>query len=130
MKLKDCRESYYYNSAKASDISRNLGLAGLALIWAFRVTGDAKPTIPGDLRWAAVLLVVGLGLDFLQYILGTIVWGGYQRIKELKDTSEEDDFLAPRMMNWPANTCFALKQVAIFLAYVLLASSMRDSFWN
>lgn len=130
MKLKDCRESYYYNSGKASDISRQLAFAGLALVWAFRVGSADAAIVPRDMRWAAILLVIGLALDFLQYIVATMVWGVYHRLKEKRATSENQDFLAPRAINYPANTCFFLKQIAVFAAYVFLLSSMSDSFWK
>lgn len=129
MKLKECRESYYYNSGKASDISRNLGFAGLALIWAFRVTTVEQEFIPYELRWAAILLITGLGLDFFQYIVGTVVWGAYHRLKEKSNTEEDQEFLAPRVINYPANICFVLKQISIFVSYILLAISMFNSFW-
>lgn len=130
MKLEDCRESYYYHSGKASDICRNLGFAGLALIWAFRVTGAKGTIIPDNLRWAGALLIGGLVLDFLQYILGTVIWGTYHRFKEKRNTAENKEFLAPQWINYPANACFALKQVAIFLACLLLIISMLGSFWE
>ena len=131
MKIKDCRESYYYNTGKASDICRNLGFAGLALIWALRITTQEGTIIPDILRWAGVLLVLGLALDFLQYIFGTIVWGSYHRIfKERKGVLEEKDFLAPFWINYPANTCFVLKQISIFIAFVLLVISMFNVFWK
>ena len=129
MKLADCRNSYYYNSGKASDICRNLGLAGLALIWAFRVTSHGETIIPNTLRWAGVSLIVGLSFDFLQYVIGTIVWGVYHRFKE-KCTNEEQEFLAPAWINYPANTCFILKQVSIGIAYIFLLMSMFGSFWR
>lgn len=128
MKLKNCLESYEYSSGKASDICRQLGFIGLALIWTFRVTGDDKLIIPSVLRYAGVLLVMGLALDFLQYITGTIVWGSYHRYKESRVTNDED-FLAPRQINWPVNILFVLKQVVIFIAYILLTISMFNSFW-
>jgi len=129
MKLKDCRESYYYNSGKASDICRNLGFAGLALIWAFRVTSTEGTIIPNNLRWAGILLVAGLGCDFLQYVVGSIVWGRYNRFKEQR-TSEDEEFMAPKWINYPVDSCFFLKQVAIGLAYILLVISMFGSFWK
>ncbi|MCX5636486.1 MAG: hypothetical protein NTX52_02175 [Planctomycetota bacterium] len=129
MKLQDCRESYYYHSGKASDICRNLGLAGLALIWAFRVTSREKTIIPSSLRWASILLVGGLSCDFLHYLVGTVVWGVYHRYKE-KRTSQNEEFLAPIWINYPANLCFFLKQIAIAIAYILLIISMFGSFWE
>jgi hypothetical protein len=130
MRLENCRQSYYYNSGKASDICRKLGFAGIALIWAFRVTRGKETIIPDNLRWAGVLLIAGLALDFLHYIVGTIVWGAYNRFKETQNTPETQEFLAPRWINYPSNTCFVLKQVAIFLACILLIASMFGSFWK
>jgi hypothetical protein len=131
MNLKDCRESYYYNSGKASDISRNLGFAGLALIWAFRVAeGAGEAAIPNDLRWAGVFLVGGLTLDFLQYIGATLVWGAYHRIKEKRGTREDEDFLAPRQINYYGLVFFWLKALAILVACILLVRSMFSSFWK
>ena len=129
MKLEDCRESYYYNSGRASDICRKLGFAGLALIWVFRIASGEKTIIPNNLRWAGILLVGGLGCDFLQYVVGTVVWGVYHRIKE-KRTLKDEEFLAPRWINYPANSCFVLKQIAIGVAYILLVVSMFGSFWK
>ena len=130
MKLKDCRDSYYYNSERASDICRKLGFAGLALIWAFRVTSSKGIIIPGNLRWAGGLLVGGLVLDFLQYIFGTVVWGAYHRCKEKQNTPENKEFQAPNYINYPANTCFILKQVVIFVACLLLIVAMFGNFWR
>jgi hypothetical protein len=89
-----------------------------------------KPIIPCILRWAGVLLVGGLALDFLQYIVGTIVWYIYYRFKERRNTPKDEEFLAPVWINYPADTCFALKQIAILVAYILLVISMFNSFWR
>jgi hypothetical protein len=129
MKLQKCLESYEYNSAKASDISRNLCFAGLALVWAFRITRGDTTDIPPILRYAGVLLLIGLALDFLQYITGTVIWGSYHRYKE-KKVSNSDEFLAPKQINWPVNTLFVLKHAATFISYIFLVISMFDSFWK
>jgi hypothetical protein len=130
MKLEDCRKAYYEYSGKASDICRNLGFAGLALIWAFRITAGEKPVIPCVLRWAGILLVSGLALDFLQYISSTLIWGIYHRYKEKNGISEQKEFLAPRWINYPSIICFVIKQVSIFIAYILLVISMFNAFWE
>lgn len=129
MKIKDCIESFYYNSGKASDICRNLGFAGLALIWAFRVTAGERLLIPHILRYAGILLLTGLALDLLQYIVATIVWRIYYRFKEAR-ISLDKEFLAPKWINYPADTFFVLKLIAIFIAYILLVISMFNSFWK
>ena len=130
MKVQDCRNAYEFNSGKASDVSRNLGFAGLALVWAFRVSSGESVTIPLDLRCAGVFLVVGLAMDFFQYVVATIVWGVYHRLKEKELGSSSKDFGAPGWINYPANAFFYLKLTAISVAYVLVVRSMFGSFWT
>lgn len=129
MKIEDCRQAYYDSSEKASNIARQLAFAGLALIWAFRVTAGERPVIPTSLRWAGILLVTGLALDFFHYVVKTIIWGTYHRYKE-QQVSETAEFLAPSWINYPGNLCFVLKLGAIGIAYLLLITSMFDAFWN
>ena len=120
MKLKDCRDSYYDYSKKASEILRYLGFAGIALIWMFRVEKAGVTTVPVALVWPAILLVSGLTLDLFQYVYGTIAWGTYHRMMEKRDTPEDKEFEAPRWLNWPTNAFFTLKIPAIAVAYILL----------
>ena len=117
MKLKDCRDAYNLFSSKASDITRNLGLAGIAIIWIFRETNADRATVPEALIPVGIFLLFGLAFDFLQYVTATVVWGCYHRYKEQR-VAEEDEFLAPRQINWATNTFFALKTIAIAMAYI------------
>lgn len=50
MKLQDVRSTYYELSGKTSDLVRQLGFAGIALIWLFRTDLAGQPRIPG--RWS------------------------------------------------------------------------------
>jgi hypothetical protein len=69
-----------YYTKKAGDISRQLGLAGIGVIWVFRVTSGQTPSlgeigaIPRIFYCPLLLIVISLGLDALQYIIGAIVW--------------------------------------------------------
>jgi len=45
MKLKDAREIYYFYSGKTSDLVRQLGLAGIAVIWLFKYDAQGIPKI-------------------------------------------------------------------------------------
>jgi hypothetical protein len=130
MNVQNCKDKYKDNSRKASDICRNLGFAGLALIWAFRVTSGKGVLIPGNLRLAGAFLVVGLALDFFQYMTGTIIWGVYHRIKEKQYGSSNQQFGAPGWINLPTNGFFYMKLTAITLAYILIFTSMFGSFWT
>ncbi|MDX2041851.1 MAG: hypothetical protein SF097_11400 [Acidobacteriota bacterium] len=120
MKLKDARENYYYYSQKTSEITRQLGLAGIALIWVFKVDSGGRQSVPLELVRPAWLIVLGLTLDFLQYSLASVVWGIYHRHKEKVGIGEDAEFLAPTSINWPTILFFWSKIIVMGIAYVYL----------
>jgi len=130
VKPKDAREAYYYYSGKASDISRTLAFAGIALIWVFKIEIGNQARIPAALLFPAFLIAASLGADLLQYIYGTLAWGIYHRYRERKyNASEEMEFEAPSWMNWGTNALFALKLLLITWGFVLVLSyALRQ--WN
>jgi hypothetical protein len=122
MKLEDARGAYESLSGKASDIVRQISLAGVALVWVFRTTTSVSiPTISLDPRLlrAAVFIFIALLFDFLQYLLGTIIWFVYFRYKENKRTKASDEFLAPPQLNWPTWSLFFLKSAMMLIAYAV-----------
>jgi hypothetical protein len=121
MTLADAREAYRYYSEKTSDIVRQLGFAGIALIWMLWTTGeDGRHSLPRELLTPAMLIVSSLALDLVHYAAGSLVWGAYHRRQEKAAVAEEDDFLAPRSLNWPAMVFFWSKSLAMMAAYAVL----------
>jgi hypothetical protein len=120
MILNDAREHYYFHTGKVSDIVRQLGLGAIAIIWIFRSSDTAALAIPSELMTSLKLVVVGLGLDLLQYAFGAALWGSFQWHLEKSGKTETEEFKAPRWINWPALACFWLKVLTIACAYLLL----------
>jgi len=120
MKLKDARDNYYFYSSKTSDLVRQLGLAGIAVIWIFKYEMQGIPKIPEALLPSLILIILGLAFDFLQYAVATFIWGIFHRRKEINGVTEDIDFLAPEQFNWPGIVFFVIKVVAIIVAYVYL----------
>ena len=120
MKLKDARELYYFYSGKTSDLVRQLGLAGIAVIWIFKYDVQGIPKIPQSLLPPLILIVLGLALNLLQYAVATSIWGIFQRRKEVGGIADDVDFLAPKQFNWPTIGFFVLKIVSIIAAYAYL----------
>jgi hypothetical protein len=130
MKLSDVREAYQFFSQKTSEIVRNLGFAGIALIWNFKVAANGRDVVPLELVPAGALIFIGLALDLLHAITGTATWGIYNRIKEKKLNAraaadknfdpEKEDFLAPGPINWPTLALFWSKIIAMLVAYIIL----------
>jgi hypothetical protein len=122
VKLENLRENYDYFSQKTSEIVRQLGFAGIALVWVFKTDVGGRQVVPPELLPAARLIVIGLGLDLLHYVAGTLIWGIYNGIKERAGTKEETNFLAPRPINWATLLFFWAKVIVIVIAYIYILS--------
>ena len=120
MKLADCRAAYQELSGKASELSRTLSLSGIAIIWVLKSDTVDGPKIPTELFTPGLFLVLSLALDLLHYVTGALAWGAIGRIKELRGTTEDEDFLAPRWANWPGNLMFCAKLISVGVAYYFL----------
>jgi len=120
VKLNDALENYYYYTGKTSEIVRQLGFAGIAIVWIFRTDVGGRPTVPPELLPAALFIVMGLTLDLLQYVGGSVIWGIYHRKKEVEGTGAEAEFLAPPQINWLTLFLFWSKTVVMVIAYVLV----------
>ena len=127
MRLSDVRAAYGEYSGKASDIARQLGFAGIALIWLFRTEVAGQPQIPDALLAPGLMIVIALTFDLLQYVSGAIVWSAYNRRAERQGRSQEEEFEAPPAMNWPALFFFWGKVAFLALAYVQLSLFVAQS---
>lgn len=119
--LKDFRDSYSELSGTASLVSRQLGFAGIALIWIF------KSDLPGgmfklepQLYSAGIFIVLSLAFDLAQYLFGSLIWGAYCRHKERVGITDGMHIEAPPYFNWPAIGCFWMKLVLMVAAYFYL----------
>jgi hypothetical protein len=125
MNLADVREIYYDNTGKVSDIVRQLGLAGLAVIWVFRLQApDGAQVIPKQLFLAGTFILIGLTVDLTQYAVASTIWQRFNRQKEKELSSkanpEEADFEAPEKINvWP-DRLFWTKLGLVVIAYLIL----------
>jgi len=117
MKLENARAAYEDLSAKASDIVRQISLAGVGVIWVFKSSTSTAISLEPKLVRAALFIFLALLFDFLQYVLGTTIWFVYFRYKEKKGTKGTDEFLAPTWINWPTWVLFYLKSVMMLVAY-------------
>jgi len=118
MKRPDLRTAYSDFSASTSEKVRQLSFAALGIVWVFRPPLDFR--LPTILVLAGGCAVLALALDFLQSLYGTLAWGILHRRKELAGLGDEQEFKAPRQINWPTNALFAAKVAALVGCYVLL----------
>jgi hypothetical protein len=118
MKLEDARAAYETLSSKASDIVRQMSLAGVGVIWIFKSAAGTAISLERPLLKAALFIFLALLFDLLQYVFGAITWFVYFRHKEGKGTEEDAEFLAPPELNWPTWALFYLKTAMMLIAYV------------
>jgi len=118
MKLSEVRDAYEALSGKASEIVRQLSLAGIAVIWVFKSGTDPTPPIDQHLLRAALFIALALSFDFLQYLVGTTIWFVYFRKKEREGKKLGDELKAPAWFNRPTWILFYLKSASMLVAYV------------
>jgi hypothetical protein len=123
MKLSDYRQTFYDFSAKASEVTRKLAFAGIAIVWIFKASENSSPKVPIELYLPTALLVLTLALDLLQYVSATIIWGVFQWKEErkLQDINDDPELGAHPLCKLPQNVFFLLKIIAISLAYFTLS---------
>ncbi len=118
---KDLLKAYQEASTTASNVSRQLGFAGIAIVWMFRVEPPwQSPRIDSEFVWPAGLIVASLALDLLHYVVKAAIFGIYHRCKERAKTDDDDEFTISRYTNWPALGLFWGKLGLMTLAYVWL----------
>lgn len=125
MKLSEIRDAYEVISGKLSDINRQLAFAGIGIIWIFRVSGsdEISSSVPKELLWPLIFLVVSLFLDVMQYFISTIIWYGVYCKNRKKNKSVDDEKIRVNEKEWwniPSWICFILKLVALIPSYILM----------
>ncbi|WP_139143593.1 MULTISPECIES: hypothetical protein [unclassified Janthinobacterium] len=117
MKLEKARDQYYFFSGKTSDLVRQLGLGGIAIVWLFKQTVDGAPKIPDELVWPLTCIVIALAIDFMQYAVATVLWGNLQWRKDRSGVKDDQDFVVHPAINWPTIFFFSVKTIAVMIAY-------------
>jgi hypothetical protein len=121
MNLQGYRETFYTYSGKASDLNRQLGFAGIAIIWLFKKEPIGGLTIPHELVLPSFLIVASLGCDMLQYCLASVIWHRFYRSKETLGIKEDKDLSHSVWLERPIWIVFWLKIILIVAAYVFIS---------
>jgi hypothetical protein len=120
--LQEYRDDYYEFSKQASDVSRKLAFAGIAVIWIFKADlPDNSYALAPELFYAGIAIVASLTLDLLHYGLSSLIWGWFWRHKEKTGVKLTDNLDAPSYFNRPALVCFWGKLATMTIAYGYLS---------
>jgi hypothetical protein len=120
MKLQGYRDDFYTFSGKASDISRQLAFAGIAIIWIFKKDQPGAITIPRELVFPGLFIVLALSFDLLQYCVASVIWRIFYRSKEKAYVSEDVELEHSIWLEVPIYIIFWAKIICVFAAYYFI----------
>jgi len=123
MKLIDVEQAKVDYSGRASDVSRQLAFAGIAVVWILRDDKAAQP-ISMSLVPALTAFVAVLALDILHYASSSLIWTVYYNRLVKRGIGEGDNFDEPRGINWPGYMLFGTKIVVLLCGWLALTSSL------
>jgi hypothetical protein len=118
MKLSYIRDLFDNRSVKASDIARQLGLAGIAVIWIFKADSKTRYSLPVELYKPLYLFCFGLLSDLFQYIYASIAWGIV--LSKSGKQNDDDEVNVPGWINVPTWSLFVAKIVFLLIGYYFL----------
>jgi hypothetical protein len=119
-KINECEKEYQLMSGKASDVGRQLSLAGIAIVWMFKPGNNLNLVMPGYLLIPLFLFSLSLFFDLLHYICSAVVWGCFHRIAEKKGKEPESELTIPSWSLWPSLTLFSLKLLYVIVGYLFV----------
>ena len=120
MKLGDLKKAYEDQSSIASEITRKLAFAGIAIIWIYKQGNGSSSNVPEELHLPTIFLVLCLFIDLAQYIVGTLIYWRYFRWKEKQRTERNKEFKGSIMLTLPGWIFWVIKIILIIAAYVSL----------
>ena len=119
MTLDEIWKQYETYSKAASDSARQLSLAGIAVVWLFKVESGQTVHLEWSTLVAGACFVASLGCDLLQLISGTLVYfflGKYREGRPLND--RDGDY--PDCILWPIDLFFFAKFGLVIWGYIEL----------
>ncbi|MEC3876419.1 hypothetical protein [Chryseobacterium salviniae] len=120
MKLSEYQQDYYTFTGKLSDISRQLSLAGIAIIWIFKTTVKDKIILDASLKYAATFIILSLAADLLQYTYQSITWSVFYYTKKRNGNNDDDIIYSPEYLNYTSWILFSAKIILLIIAYILI----------
>lgn len=126
MRLADINESLYESTSKLGATTRNLSLAGIGIVWVFKVEKNGSSYLPRDLVLPALFFVISVALDFFQYAYNAIAYSIVARLNREKDGDTE--ILLPSKIMLPTYSMFYGKILAAVVGYVLLLNLIVTRF--
>jgi hypothetical protein len=119
MKLSEFRKKSNENTAKASEITRQLSLGGIAIIWLFKNSEQSQSLLNPYLILPLLYLSISILFDLAQYFIAGQVWISFfrEKEKEFSHSKDDPDIKAPKYLNIPIYICYYTKIILMICAY-------------
>ena len=86
MKLSEFRKDKDTLTGKASDVSRQLAYAGIAVVWIFKQTENGVSSVPKEFLLPIFLFAASLAADLMQYVYAGIAVSIFHRRRSCRRT--------------------------------------------
>ncbi len=121
MKLEQYKKEAHEFQSLASGLVRQLALAGIALIWIFKIDKPVDHLIPNECYCPLLLFVLTLGFDFLQYFIPSIIWMNFFRRQEkIHKGNVAINIKAKEIYSVPGYFFYWGKVILLFIGYILI----------
>ncbi|MCM4173048.1 hypothetical protein DHD32_16305 [Arenibacter sp. TNZ] len=124
MKLEGYKTKSHDYTAKASEIARQLNFAGIGIIWIVKTTFPELKLSDSQLLLPLVFITVSMILDFLQYLIGGIIWIKFYKRMEKAGTSQTEDVQSPEWRSAVLYRFYYVKFTFMFLAYMSIIKTL------
>jgi len=124
--LEDAWTKVTEHTSKASELVRQLSLAGLGFIWIFKRSINGQDRVAPELVLPAGIIVIALMLDLLQYVASSVTQYIFLRVSQ-KYKKLTDGILYPWPLIHVPSVLWLLKIAAPIVAYAHL---IRWAFCN
>ena len=126
-KLKDVKEDFYAFTSKTSDITRQLALAGIAIIWIFKISTVAKVQLLPSTVPVLKLLVLCLLFDFCHAFIPSFTYGILNNYFKKNGQTDESDVEYSLWLTLPEWIFFIVKIFFLIWAYIKLWNFLDSS---
>lgn len=128
MELKEYKTKSHEYTAKASEIARQLNLAGIGIIWIVKTAFPELKLSDFQLLMPLILISISLIFDFLQYFIGGVIWIRFYKNKEKAGISKTMDVQSPEWRNKILYVFYYIKFAFMFLAYIFIVITLFKYF--
>ena len=106
-------------TGKASEISRQMVLAGVGIIWLFK--DPNSNTLDNCTIWPLLFLGGAVVIDLAQYVIGGVVWKRfYDKIDKTIRPEDDPEVAAPASLSTPLYVLFFIKLGLTIVSYILI----------